>query len=81
LNNRLKSFLKELKYIKDFIPSDTFTDLARKATALAEKDDRLLTPSEVAKRLGVSGVTIWRWLKKTFDVLSTPQWTDPDQGI
>lgn len=63
MNNRLKSFLEELKYIKDFIPSDTFADLARKATALAEKDDRLLTPSEVAERLGVSGVTIWRWLK------------------
>lgn len=63
MNNRLKSFLKELEYIKDYIPSDTLTDLARKATALAEKDDRLLTPSEVAKRLGVSRATIWRWLK------------------
>ena len=61
--NRLKSFLKELEYVKDYLPPDAFTDLVRKATALAERDDRLLTAPEVAKRLGVSRTTIWRWSK------------------
>ncbi|WP_092470198.1 helix-turn-helix domain-containing protein [Desulfotruncus arcticus] len=63
MNNKLICFLKELEYIKEYIPPEAFNDLVRKATALAEKDDRLLIASEAAKRLGVSRTTIWRWSK------------------
>ena len=63
MNNRLKSFLEELEYIKDYIPPEAFNDLVIKATAMAERDDRLLTAPEVARRLGVSRTTIWRWSK------------------
>ncbi|MTI86163.1 MAG: hypothetical protein FH756_20290 [Firmicutes bacterium] len=82
MNNRLKSFLEELEYIKeDYIPSEAFNDLVIKATAMAERDDRLLTAPEVAKRLGVSRTTIWRWSKNKIKGLPAPRRAGPDQGI
>lgn len=52
-----------MEYIQDLIPPEAFVSLVQKAKALAESEDRLLTVPEVAKRLGISRTTMWRWSK------------------
>ncbi|RYD01467.1 hypothetical protein N752_29640 [Desulforamulus aquiferis] len=63
MNNRFENFLHELEYIRDLIPPDAFTSLVEKAKILGQSEDKLLTVTEVAKRLGVSRTTMWRWAK------------------